>query len=92
MTTDAAVVPTSLPDAGCMAQVEQPPLLAPIHVPIGTDIMWDSNPPSSGEHFHFLGRVSDALREPRPPWLLHAHNAEHGAIVSSLQLRQRGVS
>jgi len=58
--------------------VEQPILDSP-HVPVGSPIVWPSNPPTSGPHWPvWAGWDRDYAVIPRGYWL---HNAEHGGVV-----------
>jgi hypothetical protein len=79
-----------LPDAGhldgafyadaCLEQIEQPPLMSSFaHVPIGTVVDWDSNPPSSGPHYP-IWAAFQAYTTPVPRGY-YVHDLEHGAIV-----------
>jgi hypothetical protein len=67
------------PDASCPVEIDSPPLLTASHVPIGTDIQWDSNPPSSGAHFPVWAAYT-AYTSPVPRGY-YVHNEEHGAVV-----------
>jgi hypothetical protein len=67
------------PDASCLVEIDEPPLLPGTHVPIGTDIQWDSNPPSSGPHFP-IWAAYQAYASPVPRGY-YVHDLEHGAIV-----------
>lgn len=69
----------SFPDASCFVEIDSPPLLPAVHVPIGTAIEWDSNPPSSGPHFP-IWAAYQAYTSPVPRGY-YVHNLEHGAIV-----------
>lgn len=70
----------SYPDASCHVQIEQPPLMSSFaHVPIGTMIDWDSNPPSSGPHYP-IWAAFQAYTSPVPRGY-YVHDLEHGAIV-----------
>jgi hypothetical protein len=66
-------------DASCTFSIDAPPLLPGTHVPIGTAIQWDSNPPSSGPHFP-VWAAYQAYSSPVPRGY-YVHNLEHGAIV-----------
>jgi hypothetical protein len=71
--------PTYLQDAACLVALDSPPLLPAIHVAIGTDIVWDSNPPSSGPHYP-IWAAFQAYSAPVPRGY-YVHDLEHGAIV-----------
>ena len=64
----------------CNAVEDTPPLQAGVHVPIGTDITsWDSNPPSSGEHYP-IWAAYQAYSTPVPRGY-YVHDLEHGGVV-----------
>jgi Protein of unknown function (DUF3105) len=67
------------PEASCLVTIESPPLLDAIHVPIGTDVQYNSNPPSSGPHYPIWA----AFQEYQDPVdrRYYVHDLEHGAIV-----------
>jgi hypothetical protein len=68
------------PDASCLVQIEQPPLMSSFaHVPIGTTVDWNSNPPSSGPHYP-IWAAFQAYTAPVPRGY-YVHDLEHGAIV-----------
>lgn len=70
----------SYPDASCHVQIEQPALMSSFaHVPIGTTVDWDSNPPSSGPHYPIWASFQ-AYTSPVPRGY-YVHDLEHGAIV-----------
>ena len=56
------------------------PLLAASHVPQGSEVSWNSNPPSSGPHYPTLETWALAypIVIPRGNYL---HNEEHGGVV-----------
>lgn len=67
------------PDASCFVTIDSPPLLPAIHVATGTDIQWDSNPPSSGSHYPEWAAYGVAASVvPRGNYV---HDLEHGAVV-----------
>jgi hypothetical protein len=77
---DRALLPeTYHPDAACLVSVDTPALLPAQHVAIGSDIAWDSNPPSSGPHFP-IWAAYQAYTSPVPRGY-YVHDLEHGAIV-----------
>lgn len=76
------------PDASCFVEIDSPPLLPAVHVPIGTVIEWDSNPPSSGPHFP-IWAAYQAYTSPVPRGY-YVHNEEHGAIVLLYQCDDAG--
>jgi hypothetical protein len=75
--SDATIV--FFPDASCLVEIDEPPLLPGTHVPIGTDIQWDSNPPSSGPHYP-IWAAYQAYTSPVPRGY-YVHDEEHGAVV-----------
>jgi hypothetical protein len=66
-------------DAGCPAETDTVPLLPAVHVPIGSAIEWDSNPPSSGPHYPIWAAYT-SYSSPVPRGY-YVHDLEHGAIV-----------
>lgn len=79
---DARVRPTQpiIIDAGaCKATITAPPLMDAPHVPIGTAVTYNSNPPSSGPHYPLWA----AFREYDVPVdrRYYVHDLEHGAVV-----------
>jgi hypothetical protein len=66
-------------DAACAITVATPPCVASPHVAVGTDVQYNSNPPSSGPHFPIWAdfKVYDKP-VPRGYWV---HSMEHGAVV-----------
>ena len=76
---DASDETTYVPDAPCLVALDSPPLLPAIHVAIGTDIIWDSNPPSSGPHYP-IWAAYQTYSSPVPRGY-YVHDLEHGAIV-----------
>lgn len=72
---DAPIHPT----ARCLVTIDAPLLLPAEHVPIGTNVTYDSNPPSSGPHYPIWAAYQTyASPVPRP---YYVHDLEHGAIV-----------
>ena len=67
------------PDAACEVLIDTPPLLESPHVPLGTDVTYSSNPPSSGPHY----AIWAAFQEFAAPVdrRYYVHDLEHGAIV-----------
>jgi hypothetical protein len=68
-----------LSDSGCVVTVASPPLLPALHVTIGSDIQWDSNPPSSGSHYPIWAAFQ--TYDAPVPRGYYVHDLEHGAIV-----------
>lgn len=66
-------------DAGCVVTIASPPLLPALHVAIGSDIQWDSNPPSSGPHYPIWAAYQ--TYDTPVPRGYYVHDLEHGAIV-----------
>ncbi len=67
------------PDASCPVVIDTPEALAGTHVPEGSQLSFNSNPPASGPHFPLWANFQEyAQPVPRGYWL---HSAEHGAIV-----------
>jgi hypothetical protein len=67
------------PDASCPVTIDSPPLLPGTHVAIGSDVEWNSNPPSSGPHYP-VWAAYQAYGSPVPRGY-YVHDLEHGAIV-----------
>ena len=67
------------PEASCPVEIDSPPLMPAQHVPVGTMIQWDSNPPSSGPHFP-IWAAFQAYASPVPRGY-YVHDLEHGAVV-----------
>jgi Protein of unknown function (DUF3105) len=66
-------------DASCLVEIDQPPLMSSFaHVPIGTVVDYDSNPPSSGPHYP-IWAAFQAYTTPVPREY-YVHDLEHGAI------------
>jgi hypothetical protein len=78
--TDASVLDEPYyPDASCPVVIDSPPLLPAQHVPIGTPITWDSNPPSSGPHYPIWAAFQTYTKPVDLGYLVH--DMEHGAVV-----------
>lgn len=79
--SDAARLDGALyPDASCFVEIDQPPLMSSFaHVPVGTMVDWNSNPPSSGPHYP-IWAAFQAYTAPVPRGY-YVHDLEHGAIV-----------
>ena len=75
---DRAKGPT-YPDASCLVTLDTPPMLDGIHVAIGTDVVYNSNPPASGPHYPIWA----AFQEFQAPVdrRYYVHDLEHGAVV-----------
>jgi Protein of unknown function (DUF3105) len=67
----------------CQPAVNSYPLQPGIHVPVGTVITsWNSNPPSSGEHYPIWGKWNHTNNATAPlPRGYYVHNEEHGGVV-----------
>jgi hypothetical protein len=67
------------PDAPCLVTIDAPAFLPALHVPVGTHVDYDSNPPSSGPHYPiwaaFQAFSTPVQRE------YYVHDLEHGAVV-----------
>jgi hypothetical protein len=66
-------------DASCPVEIDEPPILPATHVPIPSNIQWDSNPPSSGPHYP-IWAAYQAYTTPVPRGY-YVHDLEHGGIV-----------
>lgn len=67
------------PDASCPVVIETPEIVASPHVPEGTPIQYNSNPPSSGPHFPVWANFQE-YAQPIPRGYL-VHSMEHGAVL-----------
>lgn len=70
------------PDAspGCEIVIDSPPVLPGEHVAIGSDITtWNSNPPSSGQHYPIWAAYQE-FPDPVPRGY-YVHDLEHGGLV-----------
>jgi len=77
---DRARLPAPLhPDASCLVTIETPELLPASHVPEGSSITWDSNPPSSGPHYPIWANFQEFDKPIDFGYLVH--DMEHGAVV-----------
>jgi hypothetical protein len=66
-------------DAPCAVTVFSPPILPSPHVPVGSTLEYNSNPPSSGPHFPIWAAFKKYdTPVPRGYWV---HSMEHGAVV-----------
>ncbi|MBI4814784.1 MAG: DUF3105 domain-containing protein [Deltaproteobacteria bacterium] len=74
------------PEGRCDTVTRETPEIQPgTHVPAGTPIEWNTNPPSSGPHFGAWARWGESYVEPvldRGYWV---HNLEHGGVVVALK-------
>jgi hypothetical protein len=69
------------PAASCLVTIDTPELLPAIHVPEGTsgDIVYDSNPPSSGPHYPIWANFQEYSAPFDVGYLVHS--LEHGAVA-----------
>ncbi len=67
------------PDASCPVTIDTPPLLDGIHVPIGSEVLYNSNPPSSGPHYPIWAAYQEFTTPVDRRY--YVHNIEHGAVV-----------
>lgn len=67
------------PDASCDVVIETPPLLASPHVPEGTVVDYNSNPPSSGPHYPIWANFGEYPAPVQAGYLVH--DLEHGAVL-----------
>jgi hypothetical protein len=56
-----------------------PDLLRAVHIPVGTDAIYDSNPPSSGSHYDIWAAYKEYASAVDRRY--YVHDLEHGAIV-----------
>lgn len=69
----------SMPEGPCGVVVEAWPLETASHVPAGSDITWQSNPPCSGAHYPVWAAFQE-FSSPVPRGY-YVHDLEHGAVV-----------
>jgi hypothetical protein len=67
------------PAASCLVTIETPDLLPAMHVPEGTVITYDSNPPSSGPHYPIWANFQEYSAPFDEGYLVHS--LEHGAVA-----------
>lgn len=67
-------------DASCPVFVDSPPVVSRVHKDEGTPIEWNSNPPSSGDHFGTSWALYKEYNVPVPRGFL-VHSLEHGAVA-----------
>ena len=67
------------PAASCPVTIETPELVAGAHVPEGTVITYNSNPPSSGPHYPVWANFQEYTAPLDEGYLVHS--LEHGAIA-----------
>lgn len=72
-----------LATSACQPMMNNYPLQPGIHVPVGTVITsWNSNPPSSGEHYPIWGKWNHTNAASVPlPRGYYVHNEEHGGVI-----------
>lgn len=67
------------PDASCLVTIDEPPIVAALHVAVGTPVHYQSNPPSSGPHYPYWAAFQSFATPVDPRYWVH--DLEHGAIV-----------
>jgi hypothetical protein len=67
------------PAASCPVVIEAPAFLTAKHVPEGTKIEYNSNPPCSGSHYPIWAAFQEYDKPIERPYLVH--DMEHGAVV-----------
>jgi hypothetical protein len=77
--TDGGPVAPYHPAASCLVTIDAPPLQDPLHVAIGTDIQYDSNPPSSGSHYPIWAAFQ--MYDTPVPRGYYVHDLEHEGVV-----------
>jgi hypothetical protein len=66
-------------DASCPVFLASPDIVPGKHVPEGSNITWNSNPPSSGEHFPVWATFKEYTTVVPRGYLVHS--MEHGAVL-----------
>jgi hypothetical protein len=67
------------PAASCLVTIETPELIPGTHVPEGTVITYNSNPPSSGPHYPVWANFQEYSAPLDEGYLVHS--LEHGAVA-----------
>jgi hypothetical protein len=67
------------PAASCFVTIDTPELIAGSHVPEGTVITYNSNPPSSGPHYPVWANFQEYDKPLDEGYLVHS--LEHGAVA-----------
>jgi len=67
------------PTASCLVTIETPELIAGTHVPEGTVITYNSNPPASGPHYPVWANFQEYSAPLDEGYLVHS--LEHGAVA-----------
>jgi hypothetical protein len=65
--------------SACNVKLASPPLMESPHVPEGTPVTYDSNPPSSGPHYPIWADFREYATPVADGYLVHAE--EHGAVL-----------
>lgn len=66
------------PAASCAVTIDSPEVLGRAHVPEGTPLTYNSNPPSSGDHYPVWANFQEFTTTPDDGYLVHS--LEHGAV------------
>lgn len=66
-------------DGGCNVRLADPPLMDSPHVPEGTVVTYDSNPPSSGPHYPIWANFQEFTIPVADGYLVHS--MEHGGVL-----------
>ncbi len=66
-------------DASCRIEINTVPIAPVTHVPIGTSIVYNSNPPAGGPHYPIWTAYKEFTTPVDPRYWVH--NLEHGAVV-----------
>jgi hypothetical protein len=74
-----APLPAPIADAACTVVVEEPSQIPANHLPVGTEIAYSSNPPSSGPHYPSWAHFQEYAAPVPDGYLVHA--LEHGAVL-----------
>src|SRR5438128_329499 len=59
------------PDAPCLVTIDTPLIEEPKHVAVGTPVTYDSNPPSSGEHYPYWAAFKAFPKPVDPRFWVH---------------------
>jgi hypothetical protein len=71
--------PPATDAAACNVRLASPPLMTTLHIPVGANVLYDSNPPSSGPHYAVWANYQEYAAPVDDRYLVHS--LEHGAVL-----------